>query len=509
MERNLRWFRWHQLVAGALFWAPTTFLYLIARFGLSTALQAQVVYYVAVVVLEVPSGWFSDRFGRVLPLRTVAVAWVGAHALFLTEPGFAGIAVAQVLLAAGYAFLSGSDTTFHLERPFTIRVRLRSDRPLGDGSRSIAVSAHSECRRGSGIPPAGPPDDDGWTTYELKDREAAVRRGPLWPGAASAPVGGALGTIDLRLPFAAALLAAAVQFVLALRLTEPPVVAAGANDPGGLVAGIGHLRTPLLGWITAFVGVSVVSAHLAADLAAPYLTEVLDTDPEAPGAAALLNGAVAAVVAAVAAVALHIVVPTGRRFGPVRTLLLLLVVPVVILMAMAGVTSLWLLPLMTIRRLPSAAVSVFAPPLVAGFVGPRSRATFLSMASFVGRLAYAGVLLAPPRARPQGHPSHQPPSARRPPPPRSRRRSRCGPRSMSAGAAHHHRLTAPAPSSVHRRGVRSPPRAGGWTPLSRAGRPRRRRRGARARRASPSGPATSSAGTVPPSGSTGTDRRLA
>ncbi|MEM8903257.1 MAG: hypothetical protein AAGF02_06115 [Actinomycetota bacterium] len=353
MERNLRWFRWHQLVAGALFWAPTTFLYLIARFGLSTALQAQVVYYVAVVVLEVPSGWFSDRFGRVLTLRTVAVAWVGAHALFLTEPGFAGIAVAQVMLAAGYAFLSGSDTTFHLE---TLECVGRAD--------------------------------------EYHDREAAVRRVLLWSGAASALVGGALGTIDLRLPFAAALLAAAVQFVLALRLTEPPVVDAGANDPGGLVAGIGHLRTPLLGWITAFVGVSVVSAHLAADLAAPYLTEVLDTDPEAPGAAALLNGAVAAVVAAVAAVALHIVVPTGRRFGPVRTLLLLLVVPVVILMAMAGVTSLWLLPLMTIRRLPSAAVSVFAPPLVAGFVGPRSRATFLSMASFIGRLAYAGVLLA-------------------------------------------------------------------------------------------------------------------
>ncbi|MEM9379338.1 MAG: sigma-70 family RNA polymerase sigma factor [Planctomycetota bacterium] len=61
------------------------------------------------------------------------------------------------------------DTTFHLERPFTIRVRLRSDRPLGDGSRSIAVSAHSEGRRGAGIPPAGPPDDDGWTTYELKE----------------------------------------------------------------------------------------------------------------------------------------------------------------------------------------------------------------------------------------------------------------------------------------------------------------------------------------------------
>ncbi|MEM9608679.1 MAG: hypothetical protein AAGA99_14740 [Actinomycetota bacterium] len=353
MERNLRWFRWHQIAAGALFWAPTTFLYFISRFGLSTALQAQVVYYVAVVALDVPSGWASDRFGRVVTLRIVAVAWLVAHAVFLTDAGFAGIAAAQVILAAGYAFLSGSDTTFHLE---TLEALGRAG--------------------------------------EYHDREAAIRRVLLWSGAASALAGGALGTIDLRLPFAAAMAAAAVQLVIATRLVDPEAMAGTADDDRSQIAvTLGHLRTPLLGWITAFVAVTVVSAHLSADLTAPYLTAVLDADPDDPGAAALLNGAVAAVVASVAALALHVIVPMARRFGLAPTLLALALVPVAILTAMASVTTALLLPLITLRRLPGAAVSVFAPPLVAGFVGPRNRATFLSMASFAGRLSYAGVLL--------------------------------------------------------------------------------------------------------------------
>ncbi|MEM1334572.1 MAG: hypothetical protein AAGG08_14055 [Actinomycetota bacterium] len=353
MERNLSWYRWNQVVAGALFWAATTFLYLIARFGLSTALQAQVVYYVAVVVLEVPSGWLSDRFGRVLTLRIVAVAWSAAYGLFLIEPGFAGIAAAQVLLAAGYAFLSGSDTTFHLET-------LES---LGRAT-------------------------------EFHDREAGIRRLLLWSGAVSALIGGALGVVDLRLPFVASLLAAVLQLAIALRLVEPPVVGTEVNrDTDRLVAVVRHVKTPLLGWITAFVAVTVVSTHLAADLSAPYLTAVLDADPASPGAAALLNGAVAAVVAAVAAMSLHVVVPLARRLGLASTLLSLALVPVAILIAMTTVTSIWLIPLMTLRRLPSAAASVFAPPVVAGFIGSPGRATYLSLASFAGRMSYAAVLL--------------------------------------------------------------------------------------------------------------------
>ena len=114
VSTNLTWYRWHQRMAGAMFWAPTMMLFLIDGFGLAGALQLQAVYYGAVVLLEVPSGWLSDRFGRVLTLRTVAICWVGAFSFFLID-GLGPVVAGQILLAAGYAFLSGTDATFHLE----------------------------------------------------------------------------------------------------------------------------------------------------------------------------------------------------------------------------------------------------------------------------------------------------------------------------------------------------------------------------------------------------------
>ena len=65
LEANLRAYAVHQRAVGALFWLPTVFLYLIDEVGLTGALQLGALYYFTVVVLEVPSGWFSDRVGRV------------------------------------------------------------------------------------------------------------------------------------------------------------------------------------------------------------------------------------------------------------------------------------------------------------------------------------------------------------------------------------------------------------------------------------------------------------
>lgn len=154
---NLFWYRQHQRIAGAAFWAPAVVLLLIDEFGLARALQLQAVYYAAVVIFEVPSGWLSDRIGRVKTLRVVAVAWIVAHALFL-----AGDVAAQVLLAVGYASLSGTDVSFHVE------------------------SLEAEGR-----------------TDELEERESAARRDALYAAALTALAGGGLAVVDLRLPFVA------------------------------------------------------------------------------------------------------------------------------------------------------------------------------------------------------------------------------------------------------------------------------------------------------------------
>ena len=51
-------------MTGLHFWYPIFFLYFLARLPLVQVLQLEAIYYAGVVLLEVPSGWFSDRIGR-------------------------------------------------------------------------------------------------------------------------------------------------------------------------------------------------------------------------------------------------------------------------------------------------------------------------------------------------------------------------------------------------------------------------------------------------------------
>ena len=72
----------------------------------------QVIFSVAIVFLEVPSGYFADIFGRKgsLLLSTI-MATLGFYFYFLAT-GFWGFAFAEIFLAFASAFLSGADSAF-------------------------------------------------------------------------------------------------------------------------------------------------------------------------------------------------------------------------------------------------------------------------------------------------------------------------------------------------------------------------------------------------------------
>ncbi|MEM9565373.1 MAG: MFS transporter [Actinomycetota bacterium] len=361
---SLGWYRRHQLLAGALFWMPTAFLYLVEQYGLTTALRVQAVYYAAVVVLEVPSGWLSDRLGRVLTLRLVAVWWLTAHLLFIVSPdtvGLVGVVLAQIFLAAGYAFLSGTDVMLHFD---TLEAIGRAD--------------------------------------EFDEREASSRRGLLGVTAITALAGGAVGLVDLRLPFALSLVAAAAQLAIAWQLIEPPrspVVDAG--HPSGrrlrawrdLVAALRHFGERPIAWLGLYVVAQVVTVHLAADLTGPYLADVLGDGLTEPDRAALATGATAAAVALVGALIVPAVPVLSRRVGLAATLLGVALIPTGLLVAMALTSAIWLLPLLALRGVQGAATSVLVPAVVGGHVEQERRATVLSLNSLGGRLLYGGALL--------------------------------------------------------------------------------------------------------------------
>ena len=114
MHVNLRWWLPYRFLAGLHFWYPIFFLYFLARLPLVQVLQLEAIYYACVVLLEVPSGWFSDRIGRRPTLLISKAAHVVSALLFAAsgEGDFVLLAAAQLFLAAGFAFTSGTDAAF-------------------------------------------------------------------------------------------------------------------------------------------------------------------------------------------------------------------------------------------------------------------------------------------------------------------------------------------------------------------------------------------------------------
>lgn len=357
LERNVTAYRWHQFAAGALFWLPTIMLFFVDEVGLARALQLQAVYYLTVVALEVPSGRASDRLGRVATMRVAAAAWLAAQLTLLTatlsDVGGVGLLVAaQVLLAAGYAALSGTDSTFHFD--------------------TIEALGHVD---------------------DYERLEAAARRRNLVATALAAVAGGLLATIGFAWVFGAGAVAAACQLGVTLRLVEPPTVMTTSTpaSPGrfeGLRAVARSLRVPIVAWLAIAVVVQVVVVHLAADLTPPYLASLVDGGLDDPVRGAFAAGVVGALVALTGAWFVGEVPRLVRRLGVPATVIATGLAPVIVLGAMSWTVAWWVTPFLVFRGVQGATISVIAPRVVGAHVAARHRATLLSTMSLAGRLAY-------------------------------------------------------------------------------------------------------------------------
>lgn len=72
----------------------------------------QVIFSVAIVVLEIPSGYFADTFGRKGSLILGVIVGTAGFLMYYFAFGFWGFAFAEILLAISAAFLSGADSAF-------------------------------------------------------------------------------------------------------------------------------------------------------------------------------------------------------------------------------------------------------------------------------------------------------------------------------------------------------------------------------------------------------------
>lgn len=355
MERNVALIGVHAALVRVFIWIPVFVLFTRARFDLDGALRLASMYYLFVVVLEVPSGWMSDRFGRVITLRVAAMGFVAAQVCFIAgDQRFAVVALGQFFLAVGFASISGTDVSLHFD---TLEALGRAN------------------------------------TYQ--DRQARVASLGFISSAVSALVGGAIGLVDLRLAFVASLGFAIAQLAVSFRLTEPPAAGVQAEVIWRqVIRCLGYLRDRLLGWLF-FYGIALVTLeHVAFTVMQPWLTEVLGQSADDLGATPLLSGAIFAGVSFVGAGAARASSPLARRFGIPATLVGFAALSAVIVSAMTLWVHVLVLIIVMFRSAQGAAAPVLISAAVAPKTAPAHRATLLSLNSLAGRLAYGLLILA-------------------------------------------------------------------------------------------------------------------
>jgi MFS family permease len=352
-ERSLRLWGVVVPLTRALFYAPVFFLYLNEHLSIERVLQLEAIYYFAVVVFEVPSGYLSDRFGRAPTLRFSASAAVVAYLLFLFGEGFLTFALAQVALAIFFAFRSGTEAAYHVDL-------LES---LGRG-------------------------------HEFTEQRGQLMRRAFYAKAASALIGGLVASVDLRAAYALSAVAALIFFGLFLALREPAPQGAGAEPffPQ-LRRTAGRLKQPALAWIWAYVVVQVTLEHVPYEFAQPWMARLFGESGETLRDTPIAMGVLLGAVASLAAFASGRAPSLARRFGTARTLLGATALQVVVITSMAAVVHPAIAFLIVLRSVHPAIGSV----LVVGAVAPRlprhERATFLSILSLSGRVSYASMLL--------------------------------------------------------------------------------------------------------------------
>ena len=333
----------------ALCWVPIFFLYFSSLLDVDEVLALEGIYYLSVVVLEVPSGYFSDRLGRRLTLIVGNIAGVASFVLFVMGSTFWVLAVAQLLLATWMAFNSGTDTSL-----------------LYDSLLSLGRSA------------------------EFGDRESHAASRAFFVYAVAALIGGISGSIDLRIPYALSGVGAIAATVVAMRFHEPEVGEPAASVLAQMKTVGTRITQPLLSWLFAFAVAMTVFAHVPYMLFQPYIEmTVVGLDFGAYPSTPLIAGALVCGMMLASSFASARAMRVARRFGTMPTLMALMLVLGALITAM----GIWLHPLIIVllllRSVPS---SMMKPPMNAAIhdrIDSGERATYFSVQSLAGRLAFS------------------------------------------------------------------------------------------------------------------------
>ncbi len=356
LQRNLGLYHWFRIAGEGHAWIPVFFLYMSQTLTLDRIVLLSSIYYLSVFLLEVPSGYFSDRVGRRATLLLAAGSFALAAVCFLIGGHFAWFAAGQFFLAAGFAMQSGTDTAL-----------------LYDSLKCLGREA------------------------EYASREASAEQWGSIMLAVATFTGGALGMIDLRLAYVYLLLSAIAMLVLVWRFTEPRHADEATSVPTGFLAVVWScllkLRDPLLGWLFLVVILLYALAHFVFEFYQPYISLLDLASLAALESAPLVSGIVISISMFGGALGARVSIPWRARFGLVGLLAIATLIQVGIVAAMAAVLSPFVLALVFLRNFPMALVHAPVRAAIAPRIERAQRATYLSLQGLADRLVFGLLLL--------------------------------------------------------------------------------------------------------------------
>lgn len=142
VRRNLRLLQIFKALRGALLVMPVIVPFFQSN-GLSQTeiFALQSAFAIAILVLEVPSGYFADRFGRKKSMLLGALLSIAGFGLYALAHGFWPLLVAEVVLGIGASFISGADAALAYD---TLLSAKQTDKYRRFEARGLAYSGFGE-----------------------------------------------------------------------------------------------------------------------------------------------------------------------------------------------------------------------------------------------------------------------------------------------------------------------------------------------------------------------------
>ena len=356
LQRNVVLYPWFRAASDGHAWITVFFLYMSQSLPLDQVIELSAVYYLSVFLLEVPSGYFSDRIGRRRTLLIAAAALISSYCCFIVGAGYWWFAAGQFLLAMGIAMQSGTDTAFHY-----------------DSLKALGREA------------------------EYASREAKAEQWGLVMLAIATLSGGVLGLLDLRLAYVFSLLSATAMAFLVWRMVEPQHADESAAIPQSFTRVVWdcclRLRDPVLGWVFLVVILLYAMAHIVYEFYQPFITLMPLPLLEASAYAPLISGIVISISMFGGAIGARASIAWQAKLGLIGVLAVAMLIQLGIVAAMAIAVSPLVLSLVCLRNFPMSLVHAPVRAAIAPRIERRQRATYLSLQGLAERLFFAVLLL--------------------------------------------------------------------------------------------------------------------